>query len=100
MAIISHSSARERILISHIFHYFSVPASYYFLFPIPSPTMAGSIGKDSLDKSSAEDPEKVDALALDVPTLTPEEEKRAYRKIDLRCFLVLPLPKSPIGQLD
>jgi hypothetical protein len=46
---------------------------------------AGSIEKYSLgDKNSSEDPEKVDVLVEDVPRLTPEEEKRVYRKIDIR----------------
>ncbi|KAF9518068.1 hypothetical protein BS47DRAFT_1380020 [Hydnum rufescens UP504] len=54
--------------------------------------MTQSIRRESLDKVSAEDSEKVDAHVLeDIPSLTAEEEKRLYRKIDLRLMPILAL---------
>jgi hypothetical protein len=50
-----------------------------------SDAMARSTGKESLHKSSTKFAEKVDST--NVPYLTPEEERKVYRKIDLRCVL-------------
>jgi hypothetical protein len=47
--------------------------------------MTGSISGQSLGKSSAEGTEKVVVVFDAVPSLTPEEERRLYRKIDFRC---------------
>ena len=47
--------------------------------------MTESIKSASLEKGSVELSEKVEVLAVgDVPIFTPEEERRVYRKIDLR----------------